>query len=195
MLEDGDWLSQSVRPRHSRVGGNPGRRTIVRRVYSTPLSPPLLLRRIYDLGGKEKLRFEGHPQTPGSVPLHRSCGPIFVKEGPQGVRNTRAPLDARQRGEAPLHAPYSVIPAKAGIQAQGGRAVLGGPRFVVAVDVDADMTEHVPPLSFDVIGRFYALRAARTPSAGSVFRTCPDSAQPRRAMPTPKRMSVRCSVA
>ena len=78
------------------------------------------------------------------------------------------------------------IPAKAGIHGKAVESVLGGPRFVVAAYPFLDMTEHVPPT--------YSFSAASTPSTGSVFRICPAPAQPRRAMPTPKRMSGRCSV-
>ena len=48
----------------------------------SPLDPPFLLRRIFDLGGLKK-ESEGHPQTLGSILLHRHCAGLGQPPGPQ----------------------------------------------------------------------------------------------------------------
>jgi hypothetical protein len=56
----------------------------VPRLLFNPLIPPLLLRLIFDLGGLKKRRLEGHPQTPGSVPLHHPGAYPTLKKGDSG---------------------------------------------------------------------------------------------------------------
>jgi hypothetical protein len=77
----------------------------------SPLDPPFLLRRIFDLGGEQGIG--GHPQTlgKGALPL---CTPWMGGMGEAKLaRDAQTPPHLRQGLVPP---PSSVIPAEAGIQ-------------------------------------------------------------------------------
>ena len=109
---------------HSRGGGNPGGYT---RLSNGPVSTPY----VPHSWGIKKGITEGHPQTPGSVPLHQ-VNPLCTPRGRErGIRparrkhHCRAGREGRNPPPASLSRPRcvacakqkcSVIPAEAGIQ-------------------------------------------------------------------------------